>query len=91
MANPNDTPAPTKSLMAGCQQEPCCASSRPAHGGYPGTVIIGEKHARREAFRRRQRVDDFTRFMLGVPDGYTYRHQFGRGYVIERGFRGGPC
>jgi len=27
MANPNDTPAPTKPLMAGCQQEPCSRSS----------------------------------------------------------------
>jgi hypothetical protein len=25
MANPNDTPAPIKPLMAGCQQEPCSA------------------------------------------------------------------
>jgi len=25
MATPNDTPAPTKPLMAGCQQEPCSA------------------------------------------------------------------
>lgn len=27
MATPNDTSAPTKPLMAGCQQETCCAAS----------------------------------------------------------------
>lgn len=67
------------------------ATYKPAHGGYPGTPVVGEKHSRREAARRRRRVDDFTRMSLGVPPGHTYRHQFGRGYVFERGFRSGPC
>ncbi len=63
----------------------------PSHAGYPGHVRVGPAYEAWYRHRMHQNQQEMTRWLTGCPDGYSVRHEFGRGYVFERYGRGGAC
>lgn len=79
MANPNDIPAPTKPLMAGCQQEPCCASFE-VRGAYllaPHSHKMATAETLAETILRMEEMSPTSEVMVSsgkwvtTHDGYT--------------------